>query len=77
MLTETIEQIESGTSLTQEEMADTIDLIMQGVCAEDDIRAFVETAKTSEVKHIVLLSGRGEKGAQRAVQPEVRSGHLR
>lgn len=41
MLTETLEQIESGTSLTQEEMADTIDLIMQGVCAEDDIRNFL------------------------------------
>ena len=41
MLTETIEQIESGTSLTQDEMAGTIDLIMQGVCAEDDIRAFL------------------------------------
>ena len=34
--------------------------------AEDDIRAFVETAKASEIKHVVLLSGRGEEGAQRA-----------
>ncbi len=43
--------------------------------AEDDIRAFVETAKTSEIKHIVLLSGRGEKGAQRA-EDVVRSSGL-
>ena len=41
MLTDTITHIESGTSLTQEEMAETIDLIMQGVCAADDIRAFL------------------------------------
>lgn len=34
--------------------------------AEDDIRAFLEMAKASEIKHVVLLSGRGEKGAQRA-----------
>ena len=34
--------------------------------AEDDMRAFVEIAKAEDVKHIVLLSGRGEDGAQRA-----------
>lgn len=34
--------------------------------AEDDIRAFVELAKICKIKHIVLLSGRGEEGAQRA-----------
>lgn len=43
--------------------------------AEDDIRAFVETAKASEIKHIVLLSGRGEEGAQRA-EDVVRSSGL-
>jgi len=53
MLTETIEQIESGTSLTQAEMASTIDLIMQGVCAEDDIRAF-----------LLALVGKGETVAE-------------
>jgi len=41
MLTDTIEQIESGTNLSQQEMAETIDLMMQGVCAEDNIRAFL------------------------------------
>ena len=34
--------------------------------AEDDIRAFVEVAKRVGVAHLVLLSGRGEDGAQRA-----------
>ena len=43
--------------------------------AEDDIRAFVETAKASEIKHVVLLSGRGEEGAQRA-EDVVRSSGL-
>ncbi|MBT4692945.1 MAG: anthranilate phosphoribosyltransferase [Planctomycetaceae bacterium] len=41
MLAETTEQVESGTSLTQEKMANTIDLIMLGACTEDDIRAFL------------------------------------
>ncbi|MGB1091059.1 MAG: NAD(P)H-binding protein [Oceanobacter sp.] len=34
--------------------------------AEDDVRAFVEVAKAQGVEHLVLLSGRGEEGAQRA-----------
>jgi anthranilate phosphoribosyltransferase len=59
MLTETLEQIESGTSLTQEEMAATIDLIMQGVCAEDDIRDFLLAlvAKGETVAEIAGAAG--------------------
>ncbi len=34
--------------------------------AESDIRHFVDLASKLEVEHIVLLSGRGEEGAQRA-----------
>ncbi len=34
--------------------------------AEDDMRAFVALAKAQGVKHLVLLSGRGEDGAERA-----------
>jgi uncharacterized protein YbjT (DUF2867 family) len=34
--------------------------------AEDDMKAFVEVAKGCGIKHVVLLSGRGEEGAQRA-----------
>ena len=34
--------------------------------AEDDMHAFVAVAKKVGVNHLVLLSGRGEKGAQRA-----------
>ena len=34
--------------------------------AESDVRAFVEVAKKEGVQHIVLLSGRGEEGAERA-----------
>lgn len=34
--------------------------------AESDMKAFVELAKTVKLKHLVLLSGRGEEGAQRA-----------
>ncbi|BCD99837.1 NmrA family NAD(P)-binding protein [Marinagarivorans cellulosilyticus] len=34
--------------------------------AEADIRDFVATAKAAGLQHIVLLSGRGEDGAQRA-----------
>lgn len=44
-------------------------------CAEDDIRAFVELAKICDIKHIVLLSGRGEEGARRA-EDVVRSSGL-
>ena len=42
--------------------------------AEDDIRAFVDLAKACEIKHIVLLSGRGEEGAQRAEEVVISSG---
>ena len=42
--------------------------------AEDDIRAFVDSAKACEIKHIVLLSGRGEEGAQRAEEVVISSG---
>ncbi len=34
--------------------------------AESDVRTFVEVAKKNGVQHIVLLSGRGEEGAERA-----------
>jgi uncharacterized protein YbjT (DUF2867 family) len=34
--------------------------------AEDDLSAFVELALKQKVKHLVLLSGRGEEGAQKA-----------
>ena len=34
--------------------------------AESDIRAFVELAKSLGLRHLVLLSGRGEEGAQKA-----------
>lgn len=40
------------------------DLAVPG--AEQAIKAFVEIASTAGVEHIVLLSGRGEEGAQRA-----------
>ncbi len=42
--------------------------------AEDDIRAFVQVAKSQGLKHIVLLSGRGEEGAARAEQVVMLSG---
>lgn len=42
--------------------------------AEDDIRTFSDIAKTQGVKHIVLLSGRGEEGAERAEQIVIQSG---
>ncbi|EKO3906632.1 NmrA family NAD(P)-binding protein [Vibrio fluvialis] len=42
--------------------------------AESDIRAFVEVAKAEGVEHIVLLSGRGEDGAERAEQVLINSG---
>jgi uncharacterized protein YbjT (DUF2867 family) len=34
--------------------------------AELDMKAFVELAKEKDIKHVVLLSGRGEEGAQKA-----------
>jgi uncharacterized protein YbjT (DUF2867 family) len=42
--------------------------------AESDIRAFVGLAKSLGVKHIVLLSGRGEEGARRAEEVVQNSG---
>lgn len=42
--------------------------------AAEDIRAFVALAKSLGVKHIVLLSGRGEEGAQLAEQLLIGSG---
>ncbi|MAA88312.1 MAG: NmrA family transcriptional regulator [Haliea sp.] len=42
--------------------------------AEDDIRAFVALARRQGVEHVVLLSGRGEEGAERAEQVLVNSG---
>lgn len=42
--------------------------------AESDIRAFVDLAKTLGIKHLVLLSGRGEEGAQRAENVVINSG---
>ena len=41
MLADTITKLESGYDLTQAEMADTIDLVMQGVCTEDSIRSLL------------------------------------
>lgn len=42
--------------------------------AEAHIRQFIEAASRAGVEHIVLLSGRGEEGAQRAEQILVDSG---
>ncbi|SMF15625.1 Uncharacterized conserved protein YbjT, contains NAD(P)-binding and DUF2867 domains [Alteromonadaceae bacterium Bs31] len=42
--------------------------------AENDMRAFVELAKSVGLQHIVLLSGRGEEGAQRAEELVKNSG---
>lgn len=42
--------------------------------AESDMRAFVELAKSMGLQHIVLLSGRGEEGAQRAEAITINSG---
>ena len=42
--------------------------------AESDMRAFVEVAKEAGVEHLVLLSGRGEEGAQKAEQVVENSG---
>ncbi len=42
--------------------------------AEATIRDFVSLAKAKHVKHIVLLSGRGEIGAQRAENVLIKSG---
>ncbi len=42
--------------------------------AMDDIRAFLEVAKAEGVEHVVLLSGRGEAGAEKAEQVLINSG---
>ncbi|MGO2353751.1 MAG: NmrA family NAD(P)-binding protein [Marinomonas foliarum] len=42
--------------------------------AESDVRDFVALAKSVGVKHIVLLSGRGEEGAQHAENVVINSG---
>lgn len=42
--------------------------------AESDIRAFIEVAKNEGIEHIVLLSGRGEEGAEKAEQVLMNSG---
>ena len=42
--------------------------------AESDIQTFVEVAKAQGVSHIVLLSGRGEEGAERAEDVVINSG---
>ncbi len=42
--------------------------------AESDMQAFVDVARAAGVKHLVLLSGRGEDGAQRAEEVVKASG---
>jgi uncharacterized protein YbjT (DUF2867 family) len=42
--------------------------------AESDIQAFVDLATAKGLKHIVLLSGRGEEGAERAENVVINSG---
>ncbi|MCG8316480.1 MAG: NAD(P)H-binding protein [Pseudomonadales bacterium] len=42
--------------------------------AADDMAAFVDVAQAEGVKHVVLLSGRGEEGAQRAEEVIKNSG---
>lgn len=42
--------------------------------AEDTIRKFVEVAKDAGLQHLVLLSGRGEQGAERAEKVVMNSG---
>lgn len=42
--------------------------------AEEAIRRFIAQARQSGVKHLVLLSGRGEEGAQQAEQQLINSG---
>ena len=41
MLTDQITKVESGENLTQEEMAAAIDLVMQGLCEESQIRSLL------------------------------------
>lgn len=42
--------------------------------AEDDIRQLISAARSAGIKHLVLLSGRGEEGAERAEQQVINSG---
>lgn len=42
--------------------------------AQEIIKNFIETAKQENLQHIVLLSGRGEKGAEKAEQQVIQSG---
>lgn len=42
--------------------------------AESDIAMLIEAAKSSGVQHLVLLSGRGEEGAEKAEQQVINSG---
>ena len=42
--------------------------------AEADIRQLIKAAKVAGIQHLVLLSGRGEDGAERAEQEVMRSG---
>ncbi|REG83290.1 NmrA family NAD(P)-binding protein [Marinomonas pollencensis] len=42
--------------------------------AADDIQRFVEVAKAEGIEHVVLLSGRGEEGAEKAEQILIHSG---
>lgn len=42
--------------------------------AETTLRAFIKTARTQGVEHLVLLSGRGEDGANRAENALIESG---
>ncbi|BFM51378.1 NAD(P)H-binding protein [Marinomonas sp. THO17] len=42
--------------------------------ATEDMTTFVEVAKQVGIEHLVLLSGRGEEGAQRAEQVVMKSG---
>ena len=42
--------------------------------AQEDIQKLIAAAKEAAIKHIILLSGRGEEGAQRAEQEVINSG---
>lgn len=42
--------------------------------AESTIREFLQVARKNDLEHVVLLSGRGEPGAQRAEQALIESG---
>ncbi|MCA0761762.1 NAD(P)H-binding protein [Vibrio vulnificus] len=42
--------------------------------AADDIQAFIDVAKLHGIEHLVLLSGRGEEGAEKAERTLINSG---